>query len=253
MPASIGDLLYFVIRNKGVRRLSAFNRLLSAMAVKAGDAEISSLHGELELILEECHKKWPHYDYGEGYFYQGYPPLCIHGLRNTDFRFKLYRLDSILNSDAKVLDIGCNAGFLSLTIAKRCAYVDAFDNNPFLIRIAEQCCQFEALRNVTFSCSTFGEFKTASAYDIVLSLANHHTFDGNMRPDFRAYMEKIRGLMKNGGKLIFESHPGEHKAPSLRQQLDSLKDLFKIDAEMIVSTKGNIYDTNRLVAWLEAV
>lgn len=253
MPDLLPDMLFAVIKNKGLKRLSAFNRLLSFMAVKASSREIAYLHKDLENILEEYHKEWPYHDYGEGYFYQGYPPLLIRGLRDTEFRFRLYNLDSILNSDMSLLDIGCNTGFLSLMTAKRCAHVDAFDNNPFLIRIAERCRAFEGFRNVAFSCCSFDEFKTDSKYDVVLSLANHYTFDGNMRPRFRDYMEKIRKMMKDGGQLIFESHPGEHKEPFLRQNLHSLNDIFKIRSETIMSSRISVYDTNRIVVWMEVI
>jgi cyclopropane fatty-acyl-phospholipid synthase-like methyltransferase len=125
--------------------------------------------------------------------------------------------------------------------------------NPFVIRIAEKCCEYEGVENVKFFTSSFDDFKADCKYDVVFSLANHHTFDGKMRPEFRSYIEKIRNIINERGLLIFESHPGEHKTPHLKEQLETIQDLFKIDSEVIVSTTKSVYDTNRYVAWLKAV
>jgi SAM-dependent methyltransferase len=247
------ELLLSVIKSKRTRRLSASNELLDYLALKGKPVELTALHNELKLILEESHQQWPHHDYGEGYFYQSNHNLSIRGLRNTDFRFSFYRLGELLTKDTRVLDIGCNAGFLSLKMAGYCKHVDAFDLNPYLIRIAQKCGQFERIKNVSFSCSTFDNFPITSSYSMVLSLANHHTFDGNMRPDFRIYMEKIRNIMESDGQLIFESHPNEYKYPFLKKNLDSIADLFKIESEKLVLTKQSVFDTNRLVAWMRAV
>ncbi len=240
MSRKLSSILISVVKNKKMRRLSSINQLLDCLALKGEDDKLVSLHEELRNILDESYKGWPYHDYGEGYFYQSYPSLSIRGLRNTNFRFKFYRLDSILNKNMRVLDIGCNSGFLSLTMAKYCRHLDAFDNNPFLIRIAEQCREYEEIGNVKFSCFAFDEFPFTSTYSVVLSLANHNTFDGNMRPEFRGYLERIRSVMQKGGTLIFESHPGEHKDSFLKENLDSVRDLFQIDSEEVVSTKRSV-------------
>ena len=135
-----------------------------------------------------------------GTFYQSYPTLSIRGLRQTDVRFEFYELNTRLKPETRVLDIGCNTGFLSLMIAKCCKQIDAFELNPFLIQIAEKCMEYEGIENAAFSCSDFDGFYDEQkkkgldeTYDIVLSLANHHTFDGQMRPDFRDYMGADKG------------------------------------------------------------
>jgi len=247
------NLFWAVIRSKKARKMSAVNELLDYLSIKQSDQELILLHADLRSILADSEKRWPHYDYGEGYFYQSYPDLSIRGFRDTSFRYDLYKLPSILNKDMDVLDIGCNAGFLSLMMAKNCLHVDAFDNNPFLIRIAERCQIYEGIDNVSFSASSYEDFKINKKYSLILSLANHHTFDGNMRPKFRKYMEKIRSMIQDNGQLIFESHPNEFKDEMLKRNLESIDDLFKIESEQIVSTLKSFYDTNRLVVWLKAV
>jgi SAM-dependent methyltransferase len=247
------NLLLSIVKSSGARRLSTCNKLLSYLAVNSAEESIVTLHQDLERILKESHEKWNSYDYGEGFFYQSYPALCIYGLRNTEFRFKLYRLTSLLNPNMKVLDIGCNTGFLSLTIAKYCKNIDAFDKNPFLIYIAERCRVHEGIENAKFYCGIFSDMNIIENYDVVLSLANHHTFDGNMRPEFRCYMEKIRGLLHKGGYLIFESHPNEYKNPLFNDQIHSLRNIFQIDSKTIVLNARSVYDNNRIVIWLRAV
>ncbi len=253
MANNFFSLLSNIVQKRGAARLSAINKMMDYIALQGADEKLVSLHKKLENILEESHQKWPSYDYGEGYFYQSCPSLLIRGFRNTDLRLKIYKLDSILNREDKVLDIGCNAGFLSLTIAKYCSHIDAFDLNPYLIRMAERCREFKGIENVRYFTCSFDQLNVTSSYDLVLSLANHHTFDGNMQPEFRSYLERIRSIMAKGGKLIFESHPGEHKKPFLREQLQSVQDLFRIDSELEISTTKSVYDTNRLVVWLSAV
>lgn len=247
------NIIGSVVKNRGMKRLSAVNRMLDYLSLQCADNKYKILHKNLQDILNESHEKWTSYDYGEGYFYQSYSPLIISGLRNTEFRFKLYKFDRIINQNDRVLDIGCNSGFLSLKIASRCKHVDAFDNNPYLIRIAELCRIFEGRENVRFQNCTFDNFLRTMPYSIILSLANHHTFDGNMRPEFSSYLRALRNMTVAGGKLIFESHPGEYKERSLKEQFVSNKDLFRIDEEMISSVKTNVLDTDRLVVWLTAV
>ena len=58
-----------------MRRLSAINRYLEHLALKKADQKLKSLHNELISILDESHENWPHYDYGEGYYYQSYPTV----------------------------------------------------------------------------------------------------------------------------------------------------------------------------------
>ena len=253
MNRNLLNLLWVVIKSKKARKLSALNEMLDYISLKHLDQKLNTLHVDLRSILADSKKKWPYYDYGEGYFYQSYPALSIRGFRDTGFRYDLYKFASILNKNMEVLDIGCNAGFLSLMMAKNCCHVDAFDNNPFLIRIAERCQVFEGIENVSFYTSSYDDFKTNKKYSLILSLANHHTFDGNMRPEFRTYMERIRSIIQDDGQLIFESHPNEYKDEMLKRNLESVDDLFKTGSEKIVSTLKSIYDTNRLVVWLKAV
>jgi cyclopropane fatty-acyl-phospholipid synthase-like methyltransferase len=254
MADNLASLLLSIIKSKGIRRRwSAVNRFLDYLDLEGADQKLVSLHKDILPIIEDSHKSWPHYDYGEGYFYQSYPDILIRGLRKTDFRFKFYKLEKLLNPNMRVLDIGCNAGFLSLMISRYCKHIDALELNPFLIHIAEKCREYEGVENVKFFISSFDDFEADCKYDVIFSLANHHTFDGKMRPEFRSYIEKIRSIINEGGLLIFESHPKEHKTPYLKKQIESIQDLFQIDSEAIVSTTKSVYDTNRYVAWLRAL
>jgi SAM-dependent methyltransferase len=213
-PHGLIGMLLSIVTSRKMRRLSAINRLVDHIAFKGvSDLKLKKLYAGLLDVLDESSSGWESYDYGEGYFYQSYPNLNISGLRKTELRFADYDEHGIFSSDKTVLDIGCNAGFLSLMVANKTRHVDAFELNPYLIRIAEMCRVFEGIENVRFVCSDFDSFDLADSYDIVISLANHHTFDENMRPDFREYMEKIRSVMPVDGMLLFESHPGEHRTP----------------------------------------
>ena len=156
--------------------------------------------------LNEQNKNWPaEKRYTHGYFYQGLEELGITGAKPTGFRFKQYDVDGILQ-DARVLDIGSNCGFVAVYCAKRAKTVTAVELNPYLNKIAIDTAQYFKLDNINVVEDDFVTYTTAQKFDVILSLSNHHTIDGNLYMSFEEYIKKIVSMLSPDGYLLFESH-----------------------------------------------
>lgn len=164
-----------------------------------------TLHRQLRARLEEQKKNWEN-EYCDGYFYQGYERIGISGVKPTEQRLKNYSIYELLSEDQSVLDIGSNCGFLAVHVAGSVKQVDAIEINPYLNKIGEDTAHFLGTENVNFITANFSTFATQKKYDVVFSLSNHHTIDGNLNMGFSRYSEKIFNLLKPGGLLFFESH-----------------------------------------------
>ena len=96
--------------------------------------------------LWEQGREWPRYT--QGYFYQGFEECRITGGKPKGLRFSQYEVDNIL-TDADVLDIGSNAGFVARYCAKLAASVTIIELNPFLNKIVRDAADYLALKNVS--------------------------------------------------------------------------------------------------------
>lgn len=191
------------------------------------DPSLRGLHRRLRDVLRDQAANWPHYRYDFGYFYQGYDRIRISGVRPTERRVEAYRLDAYLNADAQVLDVGANAGFLSIEAARRAAHVDAVEFNPYLVKIGRMVAEWTDVKNVRFHAADFLAFQPDRIYHVVLSFANHFTDDGNMRPQLRPYLERLHGLLADRGLLLFESHSTDIADPAFHAVMDGLDGLFE--------------------------
>ena len=143
-----------------------------------------------------------------------------------------------------MLEIGCNAGFLSLVVAASAARVTAFERNPHLIAIAQAAQQFLGANNVAFSTCAFEDFETGDAFAIVLSLASHHTYDGNSRQSLEDYFARCYSLTRPGGLLVFESHPPDLESHGFGNALAILERYFALERSE-VHVYGTFLDKGR--------
>jgi len=143
------------------------------------------------------------------------------------------------------LEIGCNTGFLSLTLAHGTQCYVAFDNNPFLIQIA-QLTQIEVSdTSIDFRVGAMETFDTTDTFDVVLSFANHSTWDGNMTMPRPAYFAKLRELMVDNGMLFFESHhPSLENDVQVRETLQIMQASFAIEEQRKLN-QGSAWDLGR--------
>ena len=61
---------------------------------------------------------------------------------------------------------------------------------------------FLKTKHISFTYEPFENYKTKNKFDIVLSLANHSTYDKQSKLTFRQYFSKIRSLLTNEGILV---------------------------------------------------
>ncbi len=144
--------------------------------------------------------------YAADYPYQGMERLGVSGVKPSEERFARYDIAEYLRPTDKVLDIGSNNGFWSLVLAPTVGHVDGLEFNPYLVAIANIAKEYLGVANASFIPADFVDFETSEQYEVVCSLANHCTIDGNLSMDFEQYVAKVFSLLQPGGILLFESH-----------------------------------------------
>ena len=186
-----------------LRRQAVLNRL-GDYSRCLGDTARFDLHRRLEALRVVAGSE--SYDYGEGYYYQSSPTAGITGFRDTAARVAAYDLFRRLDG-RQVLDIGCNAGFLTTEIAATARSIVAIEPSPHLIAIAREVALFAGRTNTSFHDTTFEGFEPPAPVDAVVAFANHETIDGRSTFDLGAYLGQCHKLCAPNGLLLFESHP----------------------------------------------
>ena len=233
----------FVTKN-AVKRQSMINRSKDYLSLSK-NTNLLELHKNINGILETSINKWNAYDYGQSYYYQGFKRLSITGLRNTESRIKEMELTSIAKGK-NVLEIGSNAGFISLILANYASSVTAIENNPFLVEISNSCKKFLNQDNIKFVSTKFENYKINKQFDLVLSFANHSTIDNQISLALNDYFFKCSKLLSQNGMIVFESHPPGFEKPSLENTLKIISKYFEIILEKKI-TKGTKLDKGRTV------
>ena len=108
------------------------------------------------------------------------------------------------------------------------------------------------IKNINFKTENFASNKINEKFDIVLSLANHHTFDEGISLT-ENYFKKIINLLNINGMLVLESHhPQIESLEKFMQYINSLKIYF--DIERIIKYKtDNFFDNGRSLAILKKI
>jgi SAM-dependent methyltransferase len=225
-----------------LRRLSLSNRQRDYVGL-GGRPDLMALHRRLNAHLLAARASWPSYDYGEGYFYQSMAPVGITGLRDTAARVEGMGLRPLL-AGRRVLEIGCNCGFVALSCADVAARIDAFDINPSLIAVAGEVAAHLGADRARFETSSFESYAAAGTWDVVLSFANHTTYDGNTRQTVEDYFRKCRDLVAPGGRLLFESHAPAYEGEGLQGVCEIIARLFRIRERRVLSA-GTFLDRGR--------
>ena len=235
--------LFFIKSN--LQRLSKSNELKDYKNLLAKkDSRLNNLNYMINVIRLDQQRSYKSYDYGQGYFYQSIPDVEISGYRDTELRVEELSLKEITKNKS-VLDIGSNAGAILFNLRNLIKLGVGVENNSFLIKISNLIKQHLNTKNISFIEKDFEDFKMSDKFDIVLSLANHKTFDGNTKQNLRQYFEKIRKHLKKDGKLIFESHPPEiENEDQYIEVLKGIKLFFNIESTPRIDMPGFL-DKNR--------
>lgn len=225
-----------------LEKVSALNRQRDYVRL-GSTPELLPLHLAMNRALAEAHAAWQSYDYGVGYFYQGCERIGVTGLRDTSARIAAMELGRRL-AGRTVLEIGCNTGFLSLEIADVARRVVGIDLNPHLVGIGRLAAEHLGISHVELAVSAFEDLETSERFDVVLSFANHATYDRNTRQPLVDYLARCRALLKPGGQLLFESHPPAHEGAGLADVVARIRDGFAVE-EMRVLDYGTFLDRGR--------
>jgi SAM-dependent methyltransferase len=226
----------------GVRRLSLVNRLRDYLALRDRPA-MFALHAAMNAHLFAAQAEWRSHDYGEGYFYQGLAALGVRGLRDTGARVAAMGLEGRLRG-LRVIEIGCNTGFVTLAVAGAARHVVGLDLNPSLVAVATTAAGYLAADNVRFVASSWEAFDPPEPADAVLSFANHATYDGNTGLAVETYFDKCHAATRPGGLLLFESHAPAHEGRGLEDVIAVLGRRFQI-RERRVLDGGTFLDRGR--------
>ena len=203
------------------------------------DLELKKLHDKLNGHLEEQSKNWKSFVYAkQNGFYQGFDEIKINGCRSTEKRFRRYKIEKFLSKQFSALDIGCNCGFFTIFASRYLDFMEGVEINPYLVEIANDTKNFLKIKNVNFYNSRFEDFEPNHNYDVIFSLANDETIDGNTKFTFEEYIQKIYNLLNENGFLIFETVSPDTYEPRLFQpKLKLLKKKFVVLEDKMVKSE----------------
>tara|TARA_B110000114_G_C15000848_1_gene360675 strand:+ start:191 stop:880 length:690 start_codon:yes stop_codon:yes gene_type:complete len=189
------------------------------------------------------------YDYGEGYFYQSLDKINLSGLRDTKKRIDVYDLEEF-TANKKILDIGSNIGAILFEIKNNYNFAKGIEYNKNLVEISNKINEKLKIKNIEFICEDFLNYNFLETFDMILSLANHHTFDKGIS-SINDYLKKIDNILDKGGILVFESHhPNYEPAEVFNKLKNLLVDEFNyiLIKEKVLEFQ-NFYDMNRTVLY----
>lgn len=205
-----------------------------------------NIRNEIYKIISSDQKT---FDYGNGYFYQSCEKIGITGLRQTKKRVDTLNLKDFTKGK-RILDIGTNTGFLLFQIDNNFDSCDGIDWNPVLINVANKVKNYLKINNIYFYCENFLNFNFNQNYDVILSLANHTTFDGGIK-DYEEYFNKIFKILKINGLLVLESHHISIESPDkFKQIIKYLLPNYNIIKELNYKF-FNYADDNRQILFLK--
>ena len=79
-----------------LRKLALMNRQKDYAALTQ-TPKLLELHYKINRHLLKAADEWPHYDYGEGYFYQGLDSIGVRGFRDTRARMNVMNLSDAVD------------------------------------------------------------------------------------------------------------------------------------------------------------
>lgn len=166
------------------------------------EAEMLADRAVREQVLHILQEGKP--DFGSVQPYQSMEQIGLKGIRSTEYRITFYGLKNFLKMQDDVLDIGCNVGFLDLSISSFVRSVTGIEFDRCLVKVANIVKNYLGIANCKFYGGDFNIWeKTAKcSYNVVLSFAIHHWL--NLSP--AKYVAIIDRLLADNGYLCFESH-----------------------------------------------
>jgi SAM-dependent methyltransferase len=169
--------------------------------------------------------------------YQGLAIAGVLGDRMCDYRFDEYELRCWIKPTDRVLDIGCNCGFMAILAAYRIGcHAHGIDISPYMIEIGRLVAKHLRIDDlVTLEAGRLQHFHPGPVFDVVMSFATHWTDDQNYRVSLDEHMTRIASYLKPRGKLVFETHCNDVNdagRPAFQTAMQGVKDRFQFDGPM---------------------
>ena len=225
-----------------LNKIGVYFQGLSRKIIQCMNSETSDQHSEwfllnrsfllkeIKKILQRQKTEYKHYSYFYDYPYQAFSTLGVFGERSTEERYKIYNLDQYLDSNSKILDLGCNCGFMGIyaSYRKGCE-VTGIDINPYAIEIGNLCAKYLGLsKKVTLQPCKVQDLDKTQRFNALFSFATHWTDDKNYRVQLSDHFKMIHDLLESGGLVFFESHCADVGDPKYYEAINNLKDIFEV-------------------------
>jgi 2-polyprenyl-3-methyl-5-hydroxy-6-metoxy-1,4-benzoquinol methylase len=135
------------------------------------------------------------------FFYKSFwrDPLFINLYLGKIIDGYLDLLNKYSSKNARILDVGCGAGYMALELARNGFHVDAFDISSACIREAQKVLDENPYKDGfgSLSYKVMPLDEASGEYDVVLfSVSLHHM------TDLEAALEKASSLLKSGGCIL---------------------------------------------------
>jgi SAM-dependent methyltransferase len=190
-----------------------------------------ALQARVNEVLARYRQDPQAYKYFFGHPYQGLGISGIFGDRISDYRFDDYDLRKFIRETDRVLDIGCNCGFIGIIASYRTGCrATGIDINPYMIEIGRLAAEHLRISDlVELKAGRLQDFTPGPEFDVVLSFATHWTDDNNYRVSIDDHMSRMASYLRSGGKLIFETHCNDVGNAEFYAEIAALKDRFTFE------------------------
>lgn len=193
--------------------------------------EQQALLSRIEEVLERYRADRDVYKYFYGHPYQGLALAGVFGDRVCDYRFDDYELRKFISPTDRVLDIGCNCGFMAILASYRTGCIShGIDINSYMIEIGRLVAAHLRIQElVSLEAGRLEHHSPERTYNVVLSFATHWTDDKNYRVILNEHMARMASFLLPGGILVFETHCNDVGQPEFYAALEESKAQFSFD------------------------
>ena len=157
------------------------------------------------MCTENNDKKYKEEWFNEEYFWQKYAPIMFDHKRWTEVPRVVNGIErfACLDRNARILDLCCGFGRITLEFARRGFSVSGVDITKPFLQSAKEDAEHERL-SIEFICEDIRTFKRPNYFDIITNLYISFGYFENPEDDKLA-LRNVFDSLKSGGKFIIET------------------------------------------------